>query len=145
MRKLKHYGLIALLVIASLIIIWQYFEIKELSYKPEQQVARIENVEVKFDRYGASVLQIGGVGSRITEKTAYALDDQNYFTDPNEWVMVGFNGPADMMRIGCRDGFDIESCVSNSGNKVFTEGSSTCGTVVQDKMQNSLRIECNKK
>lgn len=96
------------------------------------------------EKYGGEVLQIGGVGSRFNQTTAYLLTEQGYLKPPDDWVKVSFNSPADIMDVNCREGYTLTSCkvsdkVSNIDNVLGCRG------VLENKMQNITTIECKKK
>jgi curved DNA-binding protein CbpA len=96
------------------------------------------------DRYGAEVLQIGGSGSRITQKTVYLLTEQGYLKPSDDWVYVSFNRPADIMDVGCRDGYVETSCVINGRKSAVDKIFGCRGMPLENKIQNSVVIECHK-
>jgi hypothetical protein len=97
------------------------------------------------DKYGAEVLQIGGIGSRITQRTAYLITEHGYLKPPEDWVVSSFNGPADIMDVDCRNGYTIISCnVNDRVTKI--DAMFGCRAIpLENKMQNKVTIECVKK
>lgn len=94
--------------------------------------------------YGAEVLQIGGVGSGITQKTAYSLTEQGYLKPSEDWVLSSFNSPADIMDVDCRSGYVITSCRVN-GSEVKIDDIFGCRAMpLKNAMQNKVEIQCLK-
>lgn len=96
-----------------------------------------------IDEYAVEILQIGGVGSRMTQATAYLLSDQSYLKPAEDWVNVSFNSPADIMDLNCKDGFDITACIGNGKNS-YVDDILGCRTFLKDETKNTVRIECKK-
>ena len=96
-------------------------------------------------KYGAEVLQTGGVGSRTTQKTAYLLTEQGYLKPPEDWVSASFNGPADIMDVDCKDGYAVTDCKVN-GTETQVDPIFGCRAMpLKNTMQNKVDIECTKK
>ncbi len=97
------------------------------------------------DHYGAEILQTGGVGSRMTQETAYLLTEQGYLKSPEDWVSASFNTPADIMDVTCREGYAMTACVVN-GKKTEIDPIFGCRAApLENKMQNKVTVECSKK
>lgn len=102
--------------------------------------------DVDIDKYGAEVLQIGGIGSHIIQKTARLLSEHGYLKPADDWVSAGFNSSGDVMDVNCRDEYLIISCkVNNRDYDFFKDDISGCRALIADKMQNRVNIECIKK
>lgn len=96
-----------------------------------------------IEKYGVDILQIGGIGSRFNQITAYLLTEHGYIKPAEDWVDVAFNGPADIMYVDCKDGYVITSCEVN-GKISNINNDFGCFSALENKMQNAVNIECNK-
>jgi len=97
-----------------------------------------------IEKYGGEVLQIGGIGSRITQKTAYLLTEQGYLSPAEDWILSSFNSPADIMDVDCREGYILTSCkIEDKTSKIYDVFG--CRVFIKDKVNNRVNIECTKK
>ncbi|MDP3043140.1 MAG: hypothetical protein Q8N21_01945 [bacterium] len=96
-----------------------------------------------IEKYGGEVSQIGGVGSRFNQITAYFLTEHGYIKPAEDWIKIAFNGPADILYVNCKEGYVTTSCEVNGkiGNIDKDLG---CISVIENKMQNLVIIECKK-
>jgi len=106
----------------------------------QNQSLDLENI----NRYGGEIMQIGGVGSRLTQKTAYLLTEQGYLSPAEDWVFSSFNTPADIMDVDCREGYKISSCKLDD-KKQKLDDTFGCRIMVKDEINNRVNIECIKK
>ncbi|HVU94516.1 MAG TPA: hypothetical protein VHE34_04795 [Puia sp.] len=101
----------------------------------------------KFNRgpvlkYAADVMHIGGIGSRLTTKTAWLLTDHGYL-NAEEFVIVGYNNGGDLMSLSAKPGYKIYNCASYTGNEILHEGSVSFRRIrLEDKMKNGFTIFC---
>jgi len=95
------------------------------------------------ERYAASVVQIGGEGSRLTTKTAWLTTGEHAYLDARRFVLVGFNGGGDLMSLSAKEGYEIIGCSSPTENKIFEEDDPHWRRIMlEDKLKNSLIIHC---
>jgi len=99
--------------------------------------------DLSGNKYSATVRQVGGVGSRLLTKEAWDWDEGERI-DPEKYISVYINRPADGMNVSCITGFRITSCISPSGNFTHLIYASTCQTILEDKLQNSLMLTCER-
>ena len=109
--------------------------LKEMPLKPFRQWGP--------DSYGASVVQVGGIGSRTITKTAYYLDEHGYIHS-DECVSVNFNGPEDFMHVYCAEGYKIVSCESETGCHIQKLSDTNFGVFITDQLKNSVTIICER-
>ena len=93
--------------------------------------------------YGGSVIQIGGIGSRIVTKTAWSLDEHGYF-NANDCVFTSFNGPGDFMHVCCADGYQIVACKSETDCYIEKLSDTNYGVGILDQLKNSVTIRCER-
>jgi hypothetical protein len=100
--------------------------------------------EEKLDKYGASVLQIGGEGSKFTQLQAYLLSEQGYLFPQEEWILVSFNTPGDLMSVNCREGYRLSECIYNEDKISPSEIDDFwgCRVPVKHQINNSVHITC---
>jgi len=96
-----------------------------------------------IEKYGGEVLQIGGVGSRFNQITAYFLTEHGYIKPAEDWINIAFNGPADILYVNCKDGYTTSICEFN-GKTGIIDKNLGCMSVIENKMQNLVRVECKK-
>lgn len=96
----------------------------------------------KYGKYGASVLQIGGEGSRFKQLSAYYLDEHGYLENPEEWISVSINTAGDMMWVDCSDGYRISKCLANGAEVKEIDEILGCYAPIKDQMKNNVEIEC---
>lgn len=167
-EKFKKYNQILLLISFVIIIgitIKLVIEKEQLNNKNGELATKIDNLENKnflsntkdktpnfsdylsedidLSKYGAGVLQIGGLGSRIDQKTAWLLTETGYLKPAEDWVWAYYNRPADIITVGCRDGYTLISCNVN-GEDMEVDDLGNCRDEMQDYYQNSVIIECIK-
>lgn len=116
------------------------------SQKQETSNSRLDAMPAgTTDRYGAEVLQVGGVGSQMTQETAYLLTEQGYLKPSEDWVQVSLNDPADIMDVSCREGYAVTFCMVNDKKAEADKIFGCRGMPLLNKMQNVVKIECSKK
>lgn len=123
-------------------------EVKRLLADSESSARTPEKKDWQEDvaAYAASVVQIGGIGSRLVTKTAWLMTGEHAYLDAERFVLVGFNGGGDLMGLSARDGYEIVEATSPSGNQIIEEGFPHFRRIfLEDKLKNSLIIECRKK
>lgn len=97
------------------------------------------------DKYGGEVIQVGGVGSRIHQLTAYLIwEDVGYLHPAEDWVNAGFNSPAYKMDVWCRDGYKISRCILNDEDIVFDPKYHICEAMLEERIKNKVNIVCVK-
>jgi hypothetical protein len=121
-----------------------------LAYKNKEAMVSPSKTETDWqddvEAYAASVIQVGGVGSRLTTKTAWLMTGEHAYLDPDRFVLVGFNGGGDIMSLAAREGYDIVGCSSPSSNEILDEDYPFWRRIMlADKLQNSLMIHCKKR
>ncbi|OFV98592.1 MAG: hypothetical protein A3H28_05960 [Acidobacteria bacterium RIFCSPLOWO2_02_FULL_61_28] len=98
-----------------------------------------------IDAYEGSIVQVGGVGSRLVTKTAWLVTEHGYL-DPEEHITHSFNGGGDIMWVHCPADFRIVGATSPTGNEVFPlmEGDpeTPYGILLKDQVQNTILIRC---
>ena len=90
---------------------------KEIEEKSSKARKVIENKH-KPQRFGASIIQIGGIGSRLINKEVYSLEEHAFF-EPDNFISVGFNTPNDLMWVFCADNYKI---VKTQGSNRIIDG-----------------------
>jgi hypothetical protein len=98
------------------------------------------------DAYAASVVQIGGIGSRVFTRNAWLLSEHAYI-NAERYALVGFNGGGDIMSLSCPAGFAIVQGSSPSGNPILDELGfpAGCRILLDDtKIKNEILIECRR-
>lgn len=145
---------IALFFIGILLILYSTLEITKRYVAIQKQVFSPQsNDEIKvpdylnyqdIDKYGAEVLQIGGIGSRMTQETAFLVTEHGYLKPASDWVFTSFNNPSDIMDTNCRDGYVLVKCVVNNEDINWDE-TLGCRAVIKNQLQNRAYIECIKK
>lgn len=97
------------------------------------------------ESYAASVVQVGGVGSRLTTKTAWLTAGEHAYLDADRFVLVGFNGGGDLMSLAVKEGYEIIGCSSPTGNQIAEEDYPLWRRILlEDKLQNTLIIHCRR-
>lgn len=96
----------------------------------------------RINKYGATIRLMGGTGSRLIQKEAWNLEDQEYLTPEDEWVPTLLNSPADFLRSNCREGFDLISC--DGGDKEDVNSNIFCARIIDKAVQNVISIECHR-
>jgi len=104
-----------------------------------------KEVNPNLEEYGVDVIQVGGEGSTLTQKTAYNTIGDYGYLDSDVYAITSFNGPADVMWVSCATGYVISSHESPSNNKILpTSDETNFGIIIENKMQNKSRITCKK-
>ncbi len=97
------------------------------------------------EAYGALVVQVGGVGSRLTTNTAWLMTSEHAYLDATRFVHVGFNGGGDIMSVSPKEGYEIVECSSPSGNQIIEEEYPHWRRILlENKLKNELMIYCKK-
>ncbi len=95
------------------------------------------------EKYEISVIQVGGVGSRVINQSAYTLDDRGEYLIPIEdYVSTSFNNPADLLWVYCKDGYTISDVSSPTGNEVGNVPDSGANLSIEEKYKNSINVKC---
>jgi len=90
------------------------------------------------------VIQVGGIGSRSITKNAWNganATDVGYL-DPAKFIFTSFNNPGDLMWASCADGFAVAKCESPTNNDVTLDEIFGCGLSIEEKLKNTVQIEC---
>jgi hypothetical protein len=99
-------------------------------------------------RYQGSVLQVGGIGSRLVTKRVWLTTEHGYLP-ADEYLIHSFNGAGDVMWVHCPEEFQIVGATSPTGNNVFPmqEGDSRFpyGLRLIDQLQNRIVVTCERK
>jgi hypothetical protein len=99
----------------------------------------------EVESYAASVVQVGGVGSRLTTKTAWLTAGEHAYLDADRFVFVGFNGGGDLMSLSVKEGYEVIGCSSPTGNQIIEEDCALWRRILlEDKLQNALIIHCKR-
>lgn len=99
----------------------------------------------EVESYAASVVQVGGVGSRLTTKTAWLTAGEHAYLDADRFVLFGFNGGGDLMSLAVKEGYEIIGCSSPTGNQIAEEDYPLWRRILlEDKLQNTLIIHCKR-
>jgi hypothetical protein len=94
--------------------------------------------------YAASVIQIGGEGSRILTKTAWSVEgDQGYF-DANDCISTHFGRGGYFMNVFCADGYKITSCKSDPNVFVQELSEACCGVDITGRLKTTVTIQCER-
>lgn len=101
----------------------------------------LNNIKV----YRGEVLQVGGVGSRVNQKTVNNLEEDEYLNPPEDWITVSFNRPADIMDVDCVSEYKITSCKVNDKEIKIDELFGCRAMPLENKTQNKVEINCSKK
>jgi len=110
---------------------------------------KIERIpEKSVETYTATVVQVGGGGSRLVTKTAWYFPEttgQEYL-DAEEYALVDFNRGEDIMSLSCQEGYQITSCESPSGKGILNESGYPfgCRILLEEKLKNEILINCSK-
>jgi hypothetical protein len=100
------------------------------------------------DRYKGSVLQVGGIGSRLVTKNAW-LTTEHAYLPAEEYVIHSFNGGGDVLWVHCPEEFEVVEATSPTGNHVFQmkDGDPRFphGLRLKQQMQNIIFVTCNRK
>jgi hypothetical protein len=152
---IKRISLILLLIIVSFACYLIYNKQKTIDLELatlKQNIANQSDKEQDYgymdkmgviEKYAGEVLQIGGVGSRFNQITAYFLTEHGYIKPAEDWIKVDFNGAADILYVTCKDSYTISQCEVN-GNIENIDEDFGCISRIENKMQNMTRIECKK-
>ncbi len=115
---------------------------------PSSSSARPLDWQEKAEAFAASVLQVGGIGSRLVTKTAWLITGEHAYLDADRFIHVAFNNGGDIMYLGSKEGYEIVRCTSPTGNQVIAGNSRPlgrwCGTVLEEKLKNELIVEYRK-
>lgn len=127
-------------------LITQINELKDKANKDNPDQESIENKIKRVNKYASEIMQIGGAGSRVAQATIWNLEDQEYFSPNENWVSYGFNSPADILWISCRDNYELVSCEAyGEKQEIMDEGKNCAVAMRTNTPQNRVYIECNKK
>jgi TIR domain len=110
--------------------------------KPQPSLA-----EVGVQGYQATIVQVGGVGSRLATKTAWLLTEHGYL-DAERYITHYFNSAGDVMWVSCPDGFRIISATSPTENKVFRMSGDSAdlpyGLLITEQVRNVIVVTCER-
>lgn len=100
----------------------------------------------EVESYAASVVQVGGVGSRLTTMTAWLTTGEHAYLDADRFVSVGFNGGGDLMSLSPKEGYEIVGCSTPTGNQITDEDYPHWRRILlEDQLKNTLIIKCRRK
>jgi hypothetical protein len=103
--------------------------------------------DLRIQAYQASVVQVGGIGSRLATKTAWLLAEHGYL-DAERYVTHYFNGAGDVMWVSGPEGFRIVSATSPTGNDVFRMSGESAdlpyGLLITEQVRNIIVITCER-
>lgn len=149
MKKYSLYIITIPLVVIFFVLILCLFRknenVKPISENKNSEAGQALLVEEAMpDKYGGEVMQVGGVGSRIHQVTAYHIwEDVGYLNPAEDWISVGFNNPADFMDVSCnKDGYKIYLCKFNDKDGIIMDGN--CRVELEERIKNRVVIACAK-
>ena len=100
------------------------------------------------DEYRGSVLQVGGIGSRLVTKRAW-LTTEHAYLPAEDYVTHWFNSAGDILWVDCPDEFDIVDATSPTSNNVvaMVEGDPSFprGILIKDQLKNTIVFTCKRK
>lgn len=142
--------LILMIVILGFVLFAKSKNQKEVLETKSKNDSISENFSLKTDSnnikiYRGEVLQIGGVGSRVNQKTVNNLEEDGYLNPPEDWITVSFNRPADIMDVDCVSEYKITSCKVNDKEIKIDEMFGCRAMPLENKTQNKVEINCSKK
>jgi hypothetical protein len=106
--------------------------------------AKVKDWQDDVEMYAAHVVQVGGPGSRVTTRTAWMMTEHGYL-DAERFVFVGFNGGGDIMSASPKEGYEITSSFSPSGNQIINDDyDKWCRILLEEKLKNEIVIQCRK-
>jgi hypothetical protein len=71
-------------------------------------------VDFEVGKYQGSVLQVGGIGSRLVTKKAW-LTTEHAYLPADDYLVHGFNGAGDVLWVYCPEEFEVVGATSSSG------------------------------
>lgn len=141
--------LVLIIIILSISLFIKYHEERERGEYLQEDLTSVQEIDtldsldpIRIHKYDVEVLQIGGIGSRTNQITAHNLEDQEYLKPSEDWVEVSFNSPADIMDVGCRDGYFTYECVVNGESIKYIDDVLGCRAFLKNQMQNRVYISC---
>ena len=98
------------------------------------------------NKFGASVIQVGGEGSRLYTRTVWLEEHEHAYLNPDDYISVWFPSNPELMWVSCREGFQVDSCSSGTGNEIYTIESElgSRGLILKDQVKNKIIIHCSK-
>lgn len=98
--------------------------------------------------YFASVTVLPRPASRVI-KQVWDTDPVKPFADSDRYVEHMFNGPMDVMRVKCREGYRIESPASTTNSSIFqmdpqSPANPFWGVAVSDSERTNITVRCGK-
>lgn len=98
--------------------------------------------------YQGSVLQVGGIGSRVVTKTAWTITEPGYLP-AEKYITHSFNRGEDIMWVSCPPHFEIVGATSPTANDVFPMAKESAdtpyGILLKNQLQNTIVITCEKR
>ncbi|MBA3047368.1 hypothetical protein KKC83_01580 [Patescibacteria group bacterium] len=128
---------------------------KQLSNQAQNQKdeTKIENINtlhrynnaIDYSYYGGHVIRLGGTGSFIDQKLAYLLTETGYLKPAEDWVLVSYNRPGDLIHVGCREDYTMINCIIDGEYQDIDQGSALgCSDELGNHYRNDISIECKK-
>jgi len=125
----------------------------------DKKVKSLLQLHPSINEYHASVIQVGGVGSHLLTKGAWACGDSNCGNISTEkYVPIGLTRGGDSIIAFCFEGFHLTQCTSPSGSPTSLYNDDGCrihlekfiedehgGGYYEDKLKNSLQLTCERK
>lgn len=96
-------------------------------------------------KYGATIYQVGGIGSTIVDLSAYDLSDKTasvYLIPAKNWVIHSFNSTRERMYANCLDNYKTIECAVDDVKINFIDND--CSLGIKNKVRNKLSIICEK-
>lgn len=115
----------------------------------ENKTENIQNktlTKVLPSKLAASVVQLGGSGSRIYTRTVWSEEEHAYL-EPDGCISVSFPSNPELMWVSCCDGYKIVSSTSSTKNDLYhlEQDEQLCGLILKDQLKNEITIHCRKK
>jgi hypothetical protein len=163
------------IVILIIISIWFFSDHSNLQNKIDSQSAQIDNQNIQIsnlqkeitdnttqavaspkpvgpETYSGNVAQSGGLWSSAVSKLAWigggwANSNSEYLNPADNYLISSFSQGQSWqnMTVSCKDGYEIISYSSASGNKlVISPASTEVSTVIGDQPYNNIFITCEK-
>jgi TIR domain len=115
---------------------------------PTSRTKTTDNWLSSVDEYKGSVLQVGGVGSRLVTKKAW-LTSEHAYLPADDYVIHSFNGGGDVLWVHCPEEFDIVEVASPTSNSVFPmvkdDPRFPHGMLITNQLQNTIVVTCKRK
>lgn len=120
--------------------------VEAIPNKKQESKEPSKSLRTLVNKFGASVVQVGGEGSRLYTRTVWLEEHEHAYLDPGDYISVWFPSNPELMWVSCREGFQINFCSSDTGNEIYTIESNleSRGLILRDQIKNKITIHCNK-